>query len=214
MTTLLNLDDLTPVTAGTRRRVYLVPGMGDGVLLKIQDYTAEERDQKPLKRLRRRLIPQSRYRMMAREVAMQETRYLRAGDRAAELPLPLFHGYLATQQGIGALWQAVRGPDGTLAPTLKSRVKRGQLPEMIAPLNRFVAALSEFHVVVADLNPRNIVLDPKGRMVMVDGFLDQAALPLRSWSRSLNDRRLNAACTYLAGRLDVTWDPRSRSFAL
>lgn len=93
-------------------------------------------------------------------------------------------GLVPTDFGLGLVVEAVLGEDGQLAPTLASLVKgRPISPELRDEINSFLEELIASNLIVADLNPTNIVRGaaPGGghRFVVIDGLGLSTVLPFK-----------------------------------
>ena len=93
-------------------------------------------------------------------------------------------GFVTTDLGLGLVVEAVLDEDGGLAPTLASLVKRRAIsPELRAEIDSFLDDLVASNLIVADLNPTNIVrgIAPGGghRFVVIDGLGLSTVLPFK-----------------------------------
>jgi hypothetical protein len=118
-------------------------------------------------------------------------------------------GFEDTDLGLGMVVEALRAPDGKLAPSLQWVVTRNEFDEAARrDLERFFAAILESHVVVGALNPRNILYaaDPAGgrSFVLIDGFGEGALIPLMgmfpAWSRRAKQRHVRQLRAWLMGQ--------------
>lgn len=102
--------------------------------------------------------------------------------------LPLFawiHGLVRIDLGLGMVQQKITDDRGEVAPSLAALARRGMLAERHRALvEDFLALLEREHVVFNDLKAQNIVAEgPREaptRLVMIDGFGEPTALPLRT----------------------------------
>jgi hypothetical protein len=97
---------------------------------------------------------------------------------------------------------------GEMAPTLDKLYASGKLGEYILePLEVFFSWLENSPVIASDLNTRNLVLsdrqDGKLQIVMIDGYGENAAIPLKSWSRELNRRDKRQKANHVRKRLNL-----------
>jgi len=100
-------------------------------------------------------------------------------------------GYVETDMGLGMVMEAAFDADGRLAPTLTQLALDKILDDgMRAELKRFTEALIESDIIVADLNPANIVraFTPEHghHFVLIDGLGISTILPFKRMSRAIN----------------------------
>ena len=100
-------------------------------------------------------------------------------------------GYVETDLGLGMAMEAALDRDNNLAPTLAHLALEKLLDnEMRAELRRFTAALIESDIIVADLNPANIVraFTPENghHFVIIDGLGLSTILPFKRICRAIN----------------------------
>ncbi len=209
---ILILEGAPRLAKGSERAIYAMPGDPDR-LIKVM-----------LPKYRRALDgldPDSgAYRRKARLAYALFHREARSADRAIQMslkkggrpPLPKIHGLRETDQGLGQVVERISTLSGEMAPTLADQVAAGPLDEaQQAALDAFVSALFKFHIVVHDAGPKNIVWDAfQSRYVLVDGFGDRSAIPLKSWIKPLNDRRLDKAFSECAKKAGLRWDRKAR----
>lgn len=99
-------------------------------------------------------------------------------------------GFVETDLGIGLV---VRGETyrGQLAPTLRSIMKAGQFTEdMLRKADEFFDWLLSSPIIINDMKPVNLVFsegrDGLERFVLIDGYGETAAIPVKSWFPWLN----------------------------
>jgi hypothetical protein len=116
-------------------------------------------------------------------------------------------GFEETDLGLGMVVEALRAPDGKLAPSLHRVVARKEFDKAARrDLERFCAAILESNVILGALNPRNILyaVDPAGgrRFVLIDGFGEGALIPLMgifpAWSRRAKRKHVRRLRKWLA----------------
>ncbi|MDE0836830.1 MAG: YrbL family protein [Akkermansiaceae bacterium] len=93
-------------------------------------------------------------------------------------------GFVETDLGLGLVMEAVLDEDGNLAPTLSTLVYGKEIcPKMRAELDVFLEDLIASDLILADLNPENIVRGaaPGGghRFVVIDGLGLSTILPFK-----------------------------------
>jgi len=130
------------------------------------------------------------------------------------------YGFATTQRGLACLTDAVL-VDDALGPTLGQLVKRNALTESdLALFNDTITRLYRYDVRAGDMTPsnftfghRNLAGEPGGReCVLVDGFGDIHAIPIRSMSRWTNRLGMDDNCKRLAQRTGLRWMRDTRTF--
>jgi hypothetical protein len=100
-------------------------------------------------------------------------------------------GFVETDMGMGLVVEAVRAADGSSAPTVAALAAEGALDEVrLAALDRFLDEMVNSPVIVADLNPFNVVYgrgaDGVDHFVLIDGIGHKNLIPLERMSARLN----------------------------
>ncbi|QFT63238.1 YrbL family protein [Roseivivax sp. THAF30] len=154
------------------------------------------------------------YALFRREQKALSDVMLRAAIREDMPPVLSFRGYILTEKGLGQVVETIRDAEGKVAPSLYGQLQAGPLfPAQIDALNEFAARIYDWHVVAHDLGPKNIVWNAEdGRYVLVDGFGDRSIIPLKTWNRRLNNRRLDRAFREMAETSGLDWDRAERRF--
>ena len=189
MLIMLVLKDAEVVAAGSTRNVYRHPDNPSLLVKVIRPSAIEERfgSGAPWYKFKRR-----RYRHLIaylREIREQIAVHAMGGEYPAYLQKIV--GIVETDLGMGFVVEAVLGRDGSFAPTVADLIRRGQLDRPIrAKLDRFLEELVASPVIVADLNPSNVVLgfDPERgeRFVLIDGIGFKNIIPLERMSAYAN----------------------------
>ena len=107
-----------------------------------------------------------------------------AGGRRAAPFAQKITGFVETDLGLGLVMEAVLDEHGNLAPTLASLVYGKEIGDGLrAEVNEFLEELVESDLIIADLNPENIVRGamPGGghRFVVIDGLGMSTILPFK-----------------------------------
>ncbi len=200
----LELKHLQPLAKGNARLVYEHPG-DRALLVKVMRsdlVTARYGDGAAWFRgIGRRFDP---YVIFLREIREYVAAYAAHGR-----PLPFaekVRGLVETDLGLGLVIEAVRGPDGALAPTVAKLIADGNFDDTARrALDETLAALLESDIVLADLHERNLVYqkqDGSLRFVVIDGLGSSNLLPFKSWSRALNCRSKFKRIARLRKRID------------
>jgi hypothetical protein len=103
-------------------------------------------------------------------------------------------GLTETDLGVGLVVLAERLA-GRLAPTLHELKKSGAIDdEMRRCLQIFTEWMANSPIVVNDLSLKNVVLSDRGgigrHLVLIDGYGETAAVPLKSWLNWVNRRAI------------------------
>lgn len=182
------LSEREPFARGRKRLVYEHPD-DPALVIKVfrPKYNARPAAWQPWAAARRHYVCVI---MVLREVRQ----HLEAGFEGGALPdfVPRIRGLVDTDVGLGMVVDAVRGRDGSLAPTLKSMIEAGRIDDAAwADLERFCTAVEASRLVVGDMHAGNVVHahDARGsRFMLVDGLGDKTWVPLLAMSRHLAAR--------------------------
>lgn len=146
--------------------------------------------------------------------------YLRAAykcDRSGlSIPIAEIGGLVLTDLGMAQVCEKITDLNGGLAKTLSALLAHGQIDkERLQWLNHFSTTLYALNLNVPDLKPANVVLDEaRERFVLIDGFGDKTALPVRSWSKLLNQRQLDVRFSEMTQSGLLHWDVRTKTFSI
>lgn len=202
------------IARGSERHVYLLTDAPD-VLLKVMKAKHQRKiAQTDDRTFRGWLQILDAFALYRREQKTWTNAMLRATRRAAPPPLAAVGNLVLTPSGLGQLVERITDPQGETAPTLHDLLGAPLPAEKLDALNAFVAALYDWHIPAYDLGPKNIVWDAApARFVLVDGFSDRSFIPLNTWFRRVNDRRLDRAFAETAQKCPLIWDAKARRFA-
>lgn len=203
MNRVLSLKDRQPIAKGGLRLVYEHPDDPSLLVKVMRPEAVANRYGKgqPWYKRRRRF---RQYVLFAREALeflatwASHGRTLSIAQRVA--------GFVETDMGLGLVTDAVRGPDGALAPTLATLVDRRIFDsEAEEALEEFLSELLTCDLVIADLHERNLVYaageNGKRRFVLIDGIGASTILPLKAFIPSLNRRNKEAKIRRLRERI-------------
>ena len=186
--TLLRLADEIPVAKGRMRLVFRHPHDSTLLVKVIRPEVIDKRwgSGMPWYKTRRRF---GQYISFIRETEEYIAGYAQHGASAPFAQK--ITGYVETDLGLGMVMEAALDADGNLAPTLSHLALEKLLDDgMRTELRRFTTALIESDIIVADLNPANIVraFDPKHghHFVLIDGLGVSTILPFKQISRAIN----------------------------
>ena len=189
MLIMLVLKDAEVVAAGSTRNVYRHPDNPSLLIKVIRPSAIEERfgSGAPWYKFKQR-----RYRHLIaylREIREQIAVHAMGGEYPPYLQKIV--GIVETDLGMGFVVEAVLGRDGEFAPTVADLIRLGQLDRPIrAKLDRFLEELVASPVIVADLNPSNVVLgftpEHGEHFVLIDGIGFKNIIPLERMSAYAN----------------------------
>ena len=217
----LVLDPATQVAAGVQRAVYLHPH-DPTKLIKVLKPAEDMPARTNFNGTMDRLFPSTRLRQVRKEYQEYLRIMLQNPDPDFHLPLSHMFGFASTDKGLGCITERVIEPDGALGATVGKKAKNGTLTDDdIALLNDAIARIYRHHIRASDMNPNNFVighrhsgagLGPR-ECVLVDGFGDIHALPLRSFGRLTNRMGLDDSCARLARNTKLRWNAQTRRFS-
>ena len=220
---LLDLRDYPKIRRGKQRDIYLVPAdargnaAGKAMVLKVPRYGERHKRLSLIKRVLRRIYPDSAYRVLTQEVDYWNKLTDRQDGRASSLPIPAFEGYVNTTSGRAVLWEAMVDAKGDLGPNLLDICKDGTPEIAIEPLNRFVDTCLAESIVAPDLNAKNLVLatrNARSDFFLVDGFSDHRMISLREIIPRYNAHFLLKRFAKIARRMGLEFDPAAQRFRL
>ncbi|WP_106745310.1 YrbL family protein [Yoonia maritima] len=221
MTNVLNLLPSGLVASGVQRAVYLHP----------TDHTKLIKVLKPSIKMPRRYnfngvmdrwFPSTRLRQIRKEY----TEYLRVmlnhPEPTFRAPMSHMFGFVSTNVGLGCLTESVMMPDGTLGETLGAKAKAGTLTDHhIDLLNDTISRLFSNDIRASDMNPNNFVFGHRDNgsgpgpeeCVLVDGFGDIHAIPVRSMAKWSNRLGLIDSCERLGRNTKLKWHKDTQQFS-
>lgn len=215
---MLHLDPENQVTEGVQRFVFLHP-QDRYKLVKVIKPASQMQVRNNFNGRMERLLPSVRFRQVRKEY--QEYLRLMLSHRNPDFRPPISHmfGFASTNLGLGCLTERVMEPDGTLGETLRDKVAKNTFTdEDLTLLNDTISRIYRCHIRASDMNARNFVvghrfngtdLGPR-ECVLVDGFGDMFAIPVRSWSKWTNRIGLDDSSVRLARKLKLKWNAATR----
>jgi len=221
MPQLLHLDPSDQVASGVQRVVFLHPH-DDTKLIKVLKQARDMPVRTNFNGVMDRLMPSTRIRQVRKEY--QEYLRIMLRNMAPDFDPPISHmfGFVRTNLGLGCLTERVMNADGSLGTTVGRKAKTDALtPDDLALLNDAIDRLFRYHIRASDLNPKNLVFGHRNNgsgpgpreCVLVDGFGDIHAIPVRSMGKWSNMVGLNDSCKRLAKNTGLHWDPAARLFS-
>ncbi|KJZ18916.1 YrbL family protein [Loktanella sp. S4079] len=217
----LNLDPKDMLASGKQRAVYLHP-FDDSKLVKVLLTQADTEGRSKFSLFLERWLPSTRDRQIRKEYL--EYLRLMLSNQGAQFRPPITHmfGFVSTQLGLGCLTERVQSSKGVLGDTLFDLIEQGRLTqEHVEMLNDTVARLYELNIRASDLTARNFVfgrrqtadgLGPK-ECVLVDGFGDIHAVPVRTMANWANRMGLDDSMKRLCRNKPIAWDQTQRRFS-
>lgn len=215
----LNSDDKR--AEGTQRTVFMHPH-DPTKLVKVLRDIPQTKGRTRLATLTEQYVPSICRRWVRKEYQEYMRLMLGHADRDIHPPIAHMSGFVSTNLGLGCLTDAVF-ENGDLGETLRSKLKSKALTDTdLALFNDTVRRMYLYDVRAGDMTARNFVFGQRHlngtpgprECVLVDGFGDIHALPIRSFGRLLNRIGLDDGCKRLAQRTGLRWDRNTRQFSL
>ncbi|EHK66604.1 YrbL family protein [Achromobacter arsenitoxydans] len=205
----LDLRPLAIAAAGSERDVYLHP-TDTALLIKTVNWARSSQIH------RKRHWYKRFQREGGNRVIIAETvEYIATSTRQSAITgnslMARIFGLVLTSKGLGLVVERIVDAHGNLAPTLKEVVARqGFNPELRRRVEEFVMALIDAHVIFNDVSASNIVVgfNASGRegLYLVDGYGSKQLIPVYSWSKALNARRILRRYDNMAKKLMAASD--------
>ncbi len=181
----ITLSSNTLLSKGGGRNIHAHPD-NPGVIIKLH----KPLNDKPLQGLRTLLRPKRRRFGALLNSFVEIDAFAEIVARTGDVPkfASQFLGFIATNQGPGAMYEAIRGADGALAPTLKKHARNNPVePGIETAIDQLWDEITDFRAVVSDPALRNVVVtgDATGgyRLTLVDGLGERTVIPILSWSK-------------------------------
>jgi hypothetical protein len=207
------------VASGSQRKVYRHP-QDPAKLVKVFRKRPQTNGRSRLATWAEKALPTLRTRWARKEYGEYLRLMLSHTSRSMHPPITHMFGFVTTEKGLGCLTEAVADEDG-LGRTLSDFIKTDALTDAdLALFNDAISRMYKYDIRAGDMTARNFVFgsrDSSGTMgprecVLVDGFGDIHAIPVRSWGRWANGLGLDDSCKRLAARTGLQWDAKSRQF--
>jgi len=219
----ITLDPDAKVAEGGERIVYVHPDDPTRLIKVLKPIAPEKMVKWKFSHLTRLYIPSARWRVTTKQY--DEYRRLMLDhqfDAGFNLPVTHLYGFVKTSLGLGCVSERVM-LDGANGPTLEALVMGNALSDVhLRSLNDFVARLYDVGVCVADMGPANFVFGQRfigaagvasgPEWVLVDGFGDRFAIPLRTWSRRARTFGMDDAFKRAKRVAGLNWDAKLREF--
>lgn len=215
-TLILNTTDL--VARGMQREVYLHP-TDPNKLVKVLRPLPETRSRSRFGNFAEKHFPTARLRHIRKEYIEYMRLMLANQDPAFRPPMTHMFGFANTQLGLGCVTERVTSEQGDLGKTLRALVKEDALCRRhLDLLNNTIGRLYQLDIRASDLTAKNLVFGQRNggpqECVLVDGFGDIHAIPVRSMAKWANHLGLHDSCRRLAHKNGLIWDRATRQFSL
>ena len=212
----IKLSGLRPLTSGTRRDVYTLPGHPDLLIKVVPPHKALA--PRMVKRLIRGVLANTRYRNVLSEVKYEMLLSLRLGPDCASSPLPKCLGVVSTDLGAGVMVERISDRTGGLVRTLFGLCASNEMDrDLLCHLNNLVAKVFDMHIVACDLHAGNIVFGQrhgKDAFFIVDGYGERTVIPVRNLSQRLNNSYLRKRMVMIASQTGLVWSAKDRRFSI
>ncbi|MDX8346761.1 YrbL family protein [Cognatiyoonia sp. IB215446] len=217
MTQVLILEEVDLVARGMQRDIYLHP-TDTTKLVKVLRKNPDTVGRSGFGNFMEKHFPMTR----ARHIRKEYTEYLRVmlSNREASFHIPITHmfGFAHTQFGLGCVTERVTTRSGALAKTLETLIRHeGITPRNLDLLNDTTKRLYQLDIRASDLTAKNLVFGRRNggpkECVLVDGFGDIHAVPVRSMAGWSNRIGLDDSFKRLAQRTHLSWNGKTRQFA-
>ncbi|KQI71899.1 hypothetical protein AN191_10655 [Loktanella sp. 5RATIMAR09] len=215
MNQVIELDDSHYITSGVERAVYQHP-TDPQKLLKVLRAQDGQNTRFTFRDITTRLMPDVRLRLIRKEYDEYMRVQLRYPSPDIRLPITHLYGLAQTSRGLACVAERVSGRDGGVGTTMKKMIQDGTFSQTeLGLFNTLVRQFYDLGIRAGDLKPHNLVFgyrDAGYECVLVDGFGDIHALPVRSLGRWANAIGLNDSFQIVAKRTGLIWDRKDRTF--
>lgn len=222
MTSALILDEADQIARGVQRAVFLHP-FDKTKLIKVLRPAATMPKRNTFNGITDRLLPGTRLRQIRKEYQEYLRIMLAHQNRDFRPPITHMFGFITTSLGLGCITERVMKPDGTLGETFGTLAKSNALTAAdISLLNDAIRRIYQYSIRAGDMNPNNFVIGHRDNgsgpgpkeCVLVDGFGDIHAIPVRSISKWSNKLGLDDSCARLARNTKLHWNARTKELSL
>jgi len=220
---LIQLDPRNVIAEGAERHVYQHPHDPTRLikLIKFRDPSTYKRT---FGDWTRKTFPSVRDRLIYKEYAEYARVSLHHQTRTDPLPISHMYGFVQTNLGLGCVTEHITSQSGKTGETLKDKCAGGRFTsDDLDLLNTTIAQLYALGVRSGDSNPANFVfghrhIGPPDTVsayscVLVDGFGDFHAIPIRSLSHWTNTLGLDDCFVRMAPKAGLIWNKARRAFA-
>lgn len=212
----ISLEGEQPLAQGTHRMLFNAP-FDRALIIKVYRETrpAPRNQWKRMKRGLHRFVPALQNRPLLREYAAYLKLKRQQGVRGEEPPVANWCGLVATNLGLGVVYEKIQLDGQAVGPSVSTLWRSGDLQAYLPLLDDFARRLFDWNIRANDINAGNVVLGVRhGRhqFVLVDGLGDSHLIPIRTWSRRLNERSLHKRLEKVVAGTTIHWDRLARRF--
>ena len=215
---ILILEDEDLIATGSEKAVYPYPD--DNLkLVKVLLKKTPQGNRSVLLNVLARRFPSLLWRQISKEYG-EYTRLMLANQNHDFIP-PISHlfGFVTTQKGLACVTEKVTDNDGNPAPTLRKILESNQFnDEILKTLNTMITKIYSLDIRAGDISASNIVVgyrqSGKRESVLVDGFGDIHAIPVRSMNSWFNKIGLDDSFKRLGTKTGLNWIKKKRQFAI
>lgn len=211
----LQLDKSLYIASGVERHVYLHP-TDSQKLLKVMRPQEDQGKRFTFRDITTQLFPAVRSRLIRKEYDEYIRIQLQNPQLEQRLPITHMYGLAHTNLGLACVAERVAGKNSPVGETLRQKSDAGTIDnnDLIA-LNLLVNQFYQLGIRAGDLKPHNLVFgtrDAGFECVLVDGFGDIHAIPVRSLGKWANSLGLNDSFKLVGERTGLIWNKSERSF--
>lgn len=213
---MIELDDTHYIASGVERHIYQHPS-DPTKLLKVLRPQTDQGKRLTFRDISTQLMPNVRLRLIRKEYDEYIRLQLRHPSQDVRLPITHLYGLAQTNLGLACVAERVAGPEGGVGETMRQKIKSDTFSDTdLGLFNGLVKQCYDLDIRAGDLKPHNLVFgyrDAGYECVLVDGFGDIHALPVRSLGRWANAIGLNDSFKVIAKRTGLVWNQNDRSFS-
>ncbi len=208
------------VASGRQRFVYLHPH-DPTKLVKVLRSADQMQRRRGFSGTMDHFFPSTRVRQIRKEYSEYLRVMLSDMDMKQQPPIAHMYGFAVTNLGVGCVTERITKSDGSIGDTLAQVIQSGKLTDThLELLNDTIGRIYSNGVRASDMNSKNFVFghrnngDGRGpeECVLVDGFGDIHAVPVRSMGRFPNRIGLDDSCKRLARKNGLEWNNEIRQF--
>lgn len=219
---MLRLDPTEILASGSQRFIYRHPHEPNK-LIKLLRPEPEKALRSKFGNFMEASFPWVRTRWIRKEYLEYLRFMLLHKDCHVDPPIAHMFGFVKTVHGLGCISEVVSTKDGRLGSTLIELLEKNLFTTYhLLLLNDTISRIYNHDIRASDMSPKNFVfghringnsLGPE-ECVLVDGFGDIHAIPVRSMAKWSNRLGLDDSCKRISRSTGLLWDKKTRQFAL
>jgi hypothetical protein len=184
MSNIIYLSDKTPLAIGDHKAVYFHPESPDLLIKTVHEAGLEALKSKYPWSMRFRRVPN--YWEFVHEII--EHLAVREQLAISDSYIETVVGLVDTDLGVGMVVEAIRTPEGEIAPTIRKLIESKSFSEKhYKALDEVLNWIVNTNVIIRELTTTNVVWDEKNnRFVIIDGVGSKPLVTLRSFSKRYN----------------------------